>query len=114
MMDVPLTAIQTTRVIGANDLLLSDVLQSSNRSHAQVTGVCDIWDPLGTPPHSIEGGLESGQDFLVRCNTSFGTSINSFLKFLGVCGTMDAAKCGDLWLPTGKMISRTSIHDGGV
>lgn len=63
------------------------------------------WTGTGrTAPDSIEVVLEYKEGFLVRYNSSFGTNSNSFLKFLGTRGTMDATKWANPWLLSGEGI----------
>lgn len=59
------------------------------------------WKDRRTAPDSIEVILEYKEGFLVRYNSSFGTGANSFLKFIGTRGIMDATKWGDPWLLSG-------------
>ena len=49
------------------------------------------WKDARTAPDSIEVILEYPENgFLVRYNTTFGTNANSYLKFIGTRGVMDA------------------------
>jgi predicted dehydrogenase len=62
-------------------------------------------DPRRTAPDSIEVALEYKEGFLVRYSSSFGTNANSFLKFLGTRGTIDATKWSNPWLLTGDGVT---------
>lgn len=59
-------------------------------------------DPRRSAPDSIEVVLEYKEGFLVRYNSSFGTNANSFLKFMGTRGVMDATKWNNPWLLSGE------------
>lgn len=58
-------------------------------------------DAHRTAPDSIEVVLEYKEGFLARYNSSFGTNSNSFLKFLGTRGTIDATKWSNPWVLEG-------------
>jgi predicted dehydrogenase len=62
-------------------------------------------DTRRTAPDSIEVVLEYKEGFLARYNSSFGTNANSFLKFLGTRGTMDATKWNNPWLISGEGVA---------
>ena len=62
-------------------------------------------DARRTAPDSIEVALEYKEGFLVRYNSSFGTNANSFLKFLGTRGTIDATKWSNPWLLSGDGVT---------
>jgi hypothetical protein len=49
--------------------------------------------------------LEYKEGFLVRYNSSFGTNANSFLKFFGTRGVMDATRWSNPWLLSGEGIT---------
>ncbi len=56
-------------------------------------------------PDSVEVLLEY-DGFLVRYNTTFGTSQNSFLKFFGTRGVMDATRWNQPWIIKGEASER--------
>ena len=60
------------------------------------------WKDARTAPDSFEAILEYEEGFLVRYNTTFGTSSNSFLKFFGTRGVMDATRWGQPWVLSGQ------------
>lgn len=60
------------------------------------------WKDARTAPDSIEVILEYKEGFLVRYNSSFGTNANSFLKFIGTRGIMDATRWSNPWLLSGE------------
>jgi len=60
------------------------------------------WKDARTAPDSIEVVLEYKEGFLVRYNSTFGTSTNSFLKFFGTRGAMDATRWSDPWVIGGE------------
>lgn len=61
------------------------------------------WKDERTAPDSIEVVLEyPDEGFLVRYNTTFGTSANSFLKFIGTRGVMDATSWNKPWVLSGE------------
>jgi predicted dehydrogenase len=62
-------------------------------------------DTRRTAPDSIEVVLEYKEGFIVRYNSSFGTNANSFLKFIGSRGTMDATKWSNPWLLSGDGVA---------
>lgn len=68
-------------------------------------------DARRTAPDSIEVVLEYKEGFLVRYNSSFGTNGNSFLKFLGTRGTIDATKWNNPWLVSAEGAENTKIPD---
>ncbi len=55
------------------------------------------WKDERTAPDSFEALLEY-DGFLVRYNTTFGTDANSFLKFFGTRGVMDATRWDEPWV----------------
>jgi predicted dehydrogenase len=59
------------------------------------------WKDARTAPDSIEVVLEY-DDFLARYNTTFGTSANSFMKFIGARGVMDATNWNRPWTLSGE------------
>lgn len=59
------------------------------------------WKDERTAPDSFEALLEY-DGFLVRYNTTFGTDSNSFLKFFGTRGVMDATEWDKPWVLTGQ------------
>jgi predicted dehydrogenase len=60
------------------------------------------WKDERTAPDSIEVVMEYPEErFLVRYNTTFGTNANSFLKFIGTRGVMDATNWNKAWLLSG-------------
>jgi predicted dehydrogenase len=60
------------------------------------------WKNARTAPDSIEVVLEYKEGFLVRYNSTFGTNTNSFLKFFGTRGVMDATRWSDPWVIGGE------------
>ena len=60
------------------------------------------WKDARTAPDSIEVVLEYKEGFLVRYNSTFGTNTNSFLKFFGTRGAMDATRWNDPWVISGE------------
>ena len=63
------------------------------------------WKGPRTAPDSIEVLLEYKEGFLVRYNSTFGTNANSFLKFFGTRGVMDATRWSDPWLISGEGVT---------
>jgi predicted dehydrogenase len=56
-----------------------------------------------TCPDSVECVLEYAQEgFLVRYNSTFGTGANSYLKFIGTKGVMDASNWSKPWTVSGE------------
>ena len=68
-------------------------------------------DARRTAPDSIEVVLEYKEGFLARYNSSFGTNGNSFLKFLGTRGTIDATKWSNPWLVSAEGAQGTKIPE---
>lgn len=69
------------------------------------TGGIYRWKDQRNAPDSVECVLEyADEGFLVRYNTTFGISSNSYLKFLGTRGTLDATRWGDPWKISGEGI----------
>jgi hypothetical protein len=61
------------------------------------------WKDARTAPDSIAVALECPeQGFLARYSTVFGTNANSFLKFLGRRGVMDATRWNSPWVMSGE------------
>jgi predicted dehydrogenase len=60
------------------------------------------WKEAYTAPDSIEVVLEYDEGFLVRYNTTFGTGANSYMKFIGTRGVMDATRWTQPWLLNGE------------
>jgi predicted dehydrogenase len=61
------------------------------------------WKDARTAPDSIEVVLEyTDEGFLARYNTTFGTGANSFMKFIGTRGVMDATNWGRPWTLSGE------------
>jgi predicted dehydrogenase len=58
------------------------------------------WKDARTAPDSIEVVLEY-EDFLARYNTTFGTGANTFMKFIGTRGVMDATNWNRPWVLSG-------------
>jgi predicted dehydrogenase len=77
------------------------------------------WKDARTAPDSIEVVMEyPDEGFLARYNTTFGTGANSFMKFIGTRGTMDATNWGRSWVVSGdgsgepdKVAAGTQIPD---
>ena len=59
------------------------------------------WHDARTAPDSVEVALEYPEGFLARYATTFGTDANSFLKFFGTQGVLDATRWGEPWVLTG-------------
>jgi predicted dehydrogenase len=59
------------------------------------------WKDRRTAPDSFEALFEYEEGFLVRYSTTFGTSANSFLKFFGTRGVMDATRWNQPWVLSG-------------
>lgn len=72
------------------------------------------WKDARTAPDSIEVVLEYREGFLVRYNSCFGTNANSFLKFFGTRGVMDATRWSNPWLLSGEGITDTDRIAGGA
>jgi predicted dehydrogenase len=61
------------------------------------------WKDARTAPDSIEVVLEyPEQGFLARYNSTFGTNANSFMKFIGTRGVMDATNWSKPWALSGE------------
>ena len=61
------------------------------------------WKDARTAPDSIEVVLEYPEEgFLVRYNTTFGTNANSYIKFIGTRGVMDASRWDAPWKLSGE------------
>lgn len=61
------------------------------------------WKDARTAPDSIEVVLEyPEQGFLARYSTTFGTGANSFMKFFGTRGVMDATRWDKPWTLSGR------------
>jgi predicted dehydrogenase len=61
------------------------------------------WKDARTAPDSIEVILEYPEEgFLARFNTTFGTGSNTFMKFIGTRGVMDATNWGRPWVLSGE------------
>lgn len=58
------------------------------------------WKDDTTAPDSVEVALEYPEGFLVRYTSVFGTGQNSFMKFFGERGVMDATSWSKPWLLT--------------
>ncbi len=55
-----------------------------------------------TNPDSVEIALEYPEGFFVRYCSTFGTNANSFLKFMGTKGVMDASVWNKPWVLSGQ------------
>lgn len=61
------------------------------------------WKDQRSAPDSIEVVLEyPDEGFLARYNTTFGTNANSFMKFIGTRGVMDATNWSKPWILSGE------------
>ena len=60
------------------------------------------WKDARTAPDSIEVVLEYKEGFLARYNSSFGTNSNSFMKFFGTRGAVDATRWNAPWMVSGE------------
>ena len=72
------------------------------------------WKDERTAPDSIEVILEYKEGFLVRYNSTFGTNANSFLKFFGTRGVMDATRWSDPWLIGGEGVTDADRIQAGA
>ncbi len=73
------------------------------RSVMAMGGKVRFKDDEYTCPDSIECVLEyPDEGFLVRYNSTFGTSANSYLKFIGTKGVMDASNWNKPWTVSGE------------
>lgn len=72
------------------------------------------WKDERTAPDSFEAIFEYEQGFLVRYNTTFGTDNNSFLKFFGTRGVMDATSWDNPWVLSGQDGEPDSIPPGAT
>ena len=71
------------------------------------------WKDKRTAPDSIEVVLEYPDDgFLVRYNSTFGTNDNSYLKFFGTRGVMDATRWNEPWKLKGEKAAADAIPPG--
>jgi predicted dehydrogenase len=71
------------------------------------------WKDARTAPDSIEVILEYPEEgFLLRYNTTFGTNANSFLKFFGTRGVMDATRWNAPWVLSGQPGEPDSLPPG--
>jgi len=70
------------------------------------------WKDARTAPDSFEAALEYPEGFLVRYSTTFGTDANSFLKFFGTRGVMDATEWDNPWVLSGQPGEPDSIPAG--
>ncbi|MCZ2075210.1 MAG: Gfo/Idh/MocA family oxidoreductase [Bryobacterales bacterium] len=72
------------------------------------------WKDARTAPDSFEALFEYEEGFLVRYNTSFGTSSNNFLKFFGTRGVMDATQWARPWVLAGQPGEPDSLPQGAT
>ena len=86
--DLERANLQKANLEGAN--LEGANLQLADLRHANLGGTFR-WKDARTAPDSIETILEY-PDFLVRYNTTFGTSAGNYLKFFGTRGVLDASR----------------------
>ena len=70
------------------------------------------WKDARTAPDSFEAVLEYEEGFLVRYSTTFGTNSNSFLKFFGTRGVMDATRWNQPWVLSGNPGEPDSLPAG--
>lgn len=70
------------------------------------------WKDGRTAPDSFEAVLEYEEGFLVRYSTTFGTNNNSFLKFFGTKGVMDATRWNQPWALSGQIGEPDSLPAG--
>ncbi len=83
--------------------LVHYVTGASYPARAVAMGGIFRWKDARTAPDSIEVVLEyPEQGFLARYCTTFGTDANSFLKFMGTRGVMDATRWNRPWLLSGQ------------
>jgi predicted dehydrogenase len=82
------------------------ITESGPPTRAVAMAGCYRWNKDGfTCPDSIELTLEYPEKgFLVRYCSTFGCGGNSFLKFFGTRGEMDASRWGDPFLISGKTV----------
>jgi predicted dehydrogenase len=71
-------------------------------------------DARHTAPDSIEVVMQYKEGFLARYNSSFGTTANTFMKFLGTRGTLDATKWNNPWLLSGEGIPDPDKLEAGA
>ena len=60
------------------------------------------WKDARTAPDSIEVVLEYAEGFLVRYNTTFGTTANRYMNFIGARGVMEAQDWQKPWVLRGE------------
>ncbi len=83
--------------------LVHFVTGAKHPKHAVALGGIYRWKDSRTAPDSIEVVLDYAEaGFLARYNTTFGTGANSFMKFIGTRGTMDATNWSKPWAITGE------------
>ncbi len=63
------------------------------------------WKDARTAPDSIEVILEYKEGFLARYNSTFGVNSNTFMKFFGTRGVIDATKWTAPWVASGEGIT---------
>jgi predicted dehydrogenase len=80
--------------------------------HVTAFGGTYRWKDERTAPDSFEAILEYPEGFLVRYNTTFGTDANSFLKFFGTRGVMDATNWADPWVLAPQEGEPDSVRPG--
>ncbi len=80
--------------------------------HVTAFGGIYRWKDARTAPDSFEATLEYPEGFLVRYNTTFGTDANSFLKFFGTRGVMDATRWDEPWVLSGQEGEPDSLPAG--
>ena len=79
--------------------------------HATAFGGTYRWKDERTAPDSFEAILEY-EGFLVRYNTAFGTDSNSYMKFFGTRGVMDATEWDKPWVLAGQQGEPDAIAAG--
>jgi predicted dehydrogenase len=72
------------------------------------------WKDAHTAPDSIEVVLEYREGFLARYNTTFGTSANRFMRFIGARGMLDAQDWSKPWVLTGEAQASDRVPAGTV
>ena len=83
--------------------LLHFVTGAKHPKRVVALGGTHRWKDARTAPDSIEVVLEyPDEGFLARYNTTFGTGANSFMKFIGTRGVLDATNWGRPWVVSGE------------
>jgi predicted dehydrogenase len=71
------------------------------------------WKDARTAPDSFDAILEyPDQGFVARYSTTFGTDANSYLKFFGTRGSMDATEWNKPWILSPESEEPESVREG--